>query len=94
MPLNRRLPKRGFTNIFRTIYRTVNVDRLAGFQAGSTVDAEAMQRAGLLRKGKDDVKVMGNGGLEVALTVRAHRFTKSAVQKIEAAGGTVEWVGK
>jgi large subunit ribosomal protein L15 len=94
MPLNRRLPKRGFTNLFRTIYRTVNVERLASFEPGSTVDAEAMQKAGLLKKGTDGVKVLGNGGLEVALTVRAQRFTKSAVAKIEAAGGTAEVVGK
>jgi len=94
MPLNRRLPKRGFTNIFRTVYRTVNVERLSGFEAGSTIDAEALQKAGLLKKGRHGVKVLGNGGLEVALTVRANRFTKSAVQKIEAAGGTAEVVGK
>jgi large subunit ribosomal protein L15 len=90
MPLHRRLPKRGFTNIFRTEYRTVNVDRLNAFEAGSVVDPEALQRAGLLRKGDGRVKVLGDGDLGVALTVRAHRFTESAAQKIQAAGGKAE----
>lgn len=93
MPLQRRLPKRGFTNIFRTEYRTVNVERLNGFEAGSVVDPDALQRAGLLKKGKHDVKVLGNGELSVALTVRAHRFTASAARKIEAAGGKAESIG-
>ena len=90
MPLHRRLPKRGFTNIFRKTFRTVNVDRLNGFEAGSEINPDALQQAGLLKKGKDDVKVLGNGELKVALTVKAHRFTKSAIQKIEAAGGKAE----
>jgi large subunit ribosomal protein L15 len=90
MPLHRRLPKRGFTNIFRIEYRTVNIERLAGFAAGTTVDPDAMTGAGVLRKGKDRVKVLGNGEIAVGLTVRAHHFTKSAVEKIEAAGGRVE----
>jgi len=90
MPLHRRVPKRGFTNIFRTEFRVVNVDRLNDFEAGSVVTPEAMQQAGLLRKGGAEVKVLGNGDLKVALTVKAHRFTRSAVQKIEAAGGKAE----
>jgi large subunit ribosomal protein L15 len=90
MPLHRRLPKRGFTNIFRKVYRTVNVDRLAAFEAGSEIDPQVMSDAGLLRKGAAEVKVMGNGGIEVALTVRAHKFTKSATEKIQAAGGKAE----
>ncbi len=90
MPLHRRLPKRGFTNIFRTVYRTVNVARLAVFEAGSTVDPEALLQAGLLRKGAAAVKVLGDGDLAVALTVRAHSFTRSALKKIQAAGGKAE----
>ena len=90
MPLARRLPKRGFTNIFRKTYRTVNVERLNSFEAGSVIDIEAMQLAGLLRKGRAEVKVLGDGDLEVALTVRAHKFTRTAAQKIEAAGGKIE----
>ena len=94
MPLHRRLPKRGFTNIFRKEYRIVNVERLAMFEAGSAVDPAAMLEAGLLKKGTRQVKVLGDGALKVALTVRAHKFTRSAVEKIEAAGGTAEVVGK
>ena len=94
MPLHRRIPKRGFTNLFRTEYRTVNVERLNGFDAGATVDPQSLFGAGLLRKGEEGVKILGNGELTVALTVQAHRFTKSAEEKIRAAGGTVENIGK
>jgi large subunit ribosomal protein L15 len=90
MPLKRRVPKRGFKNIFRIEYRTVNVDRLNELPAGSEVTPELLQSAGLLRKGDRPVKVLGNGDLKVALTVRAHKYTGSAAQKIEAAGGKAE----
>lgn len=90
MPLVRRLPKRGFVNLFRTTYRTVNVDRLNAFEAGSTVTPEDLLARGLVRKGRDGVKVLGNGEIGVKLTVRAHRFTEAAKAKIEAAGGTIE----
>jgi len=86
MPLHRRLPKRGFTNIFRTL----NVDRLSAFQGGSVVGPDAMTDAGLLKKGSAMVKILGDGRIEVGLTVRAHKFTKSAADKIVAAGGKVE----
>jgi large subunit ribosomal protein L15 len=90
MPLKRRVPKRGFKNIFRKEYRTVNVDRLNEIQAGTTVTPELLQSAGLLRKGREPVKVLGNGELTVALTVRVHKYTGSAAEKIKAAGGTAE----
>ena len=90
MPLHRRLPKRGFTNIFRTEYRILNIESLNGFDAGSVIDADALLGAGLLKKGKNQIKILGNGELNVALTVRAHRFTGSAAKKIEAAGGKAE----
>ena len=90
MPLHRRLPKRGFTNIFRTEYRTLNVEQLNRFEAGSELTPESLQESGLLRKGRLGVKILGNGELSIALTVRAHKFTKSAVRKIEAAGGKAE----
>jgi large subunit ribosomal protein L15 len=90
MPLARRVPKRGFTNIFRKVYRTVNVERLNAFESGSVIDVDALLQAGLLRKGTSDVKILGNGDLDVALTVQAHKFTRAAAQKIEAAGGKVE----
>lgn len=90
MPLHRRLPKRGFHNLFRTEYRTINVDRLQVLEPGSVVDADALQKAGLLAKGKAPLKVLGNGDLRVAVTVRAAKFTASAAKKIEAAGGKAE----
>ena len=75
MPLARRLPKRGFVNIFRKTYRTVNVERLNRLAEGTVVTPDSLQLAGLLRKGRDEVKVLGNGELRVALTVQAHRIT-------------------
>jgi large subunit ribosomal protein L15 len=74
----------------RVEYRTVNVDRLNELPAGSEVTPEFLQKLGLLRKGTNPVKVLGNGDLTIALTVRAHKYTGSAVQKIEAAGGKAE----
>jgi large subunit ribosomal protein L15 len=93
MPLHRRLPKRGFVNIFGKIFRTVNVARLNEFEEGTVVTPDAMQQAGMLRKGSSGVKVLGNGEITVALTVKAHKFSKAAAQKIEAAGGKVELLG-
>ena len=90
MPLKRRVPKRGFTNIFRVEYRTVNVDRLNELPVGSEVTPETLQQSGLLRKGTNPVKILGNGELKIALTVRVHKYTGSAAQKIEAAGGKAE----
>jgi large subunit ribosomal protein L15 len=92
MPLHRRLPKRGLVNLFRKEYRTVNVERLNRFDAGAVVTPETMQEAGLLNKGRSMVKVLGNGDLNVALTVHAHRFTKTAADKIQAAGGKIELI--
>lgn len=94
MPLVRRLPKRGFVNIFRKEYRTVNVSRLNDLEAGATVTPETLLEAGLVKKGHDDIKILGNGDLSVKLTVQAHRFTKTAIEKIEAAGGKAETLGK
>lgn len=94
MPLVRRVPKRGFTNLFRKTFRTVNVERLNGFETGTVVSPELLYQAGLLRKGRSMVKILGNGELKVSLTVQAHKFTKSAVTKIEAAGGKIEMLAK
>jgi large subunit ribosomal protein L15 len=90
MPLHRRLPKRGFTNIFRTEYSVVNLNRIAELheetgQAEWTLDAFAAK--GLLKKRNGLVKVLGDGELTVAVTVHAHKFSKSAQEKIEKAGG-------
>lgn len=93
MPLYRRLPKRGFTNIFRKDYAVVNLKSLASFAAGTTVDPEALKKAGIVKNLKDGLKVLGVGELDHALQVRAHRFSKSAAEKIQKAGGTVELIG-
>ncbi|MGE0785623.1 MAG: 50S ribosomal protein L15 [Sandaracinaceae bacterium] len=92
MPLARRLPKHGFNNIFAKTVVTVNVKDLARFDAGATVDATALVEEGLIKGRFDVVKVLGDGELDKKLTVKAHRFSASAKEKIEKAGGTVEVV--
>ena len=91
MPLHRRLPKRGFTNIFRTEYSVVNVGDLAGL-GQKTINQEVLIKAGLCSK-NDLIKVLGDGELKSALTVQAHKFSKSAEEKITKAGGKVEVLG-
>lgn len=90
MPLHRRLPKRGFVNIFATHYATVNVADLNAFEDGSVVDQNAIVEAGLIKKPLDGIKVLGNGELTKKLTVNVKAFSASAKQKIEAAGGKAE----
>ena len=89
MPLHRRLPKRGFTNIFREEYAIVNLDRLAGL-GESTITPEVLKKAGIIKRAEQLVKVLGDGELTSALTVQAHKFSKSAQEKITKAGGKVE----
>jgi len=91
MPLHRRVPKRGFTNIFRKEFSEVNVDELARrFDAGSTVGPDELKAARIVRRRLDGIKILGRGEITHALTVRAHRFSAEARRKIEAAGGKVE----
>lgn len=90
MPLNRRIVKRGFTNIFATVYAEVNVELLNRFENGTEITPELLKKAGIVKSMLDGVKILGNGNLEKNLTVKAHKFTKSAQAKIEAAGGKVE----
>lgn len=90
MPLQRRLPKRGFNNIFAKEYVTVNVSSLNDFDDGSVVDLGALLEAGIVRKECDGLKVLGNGELTKKLTVKAAAFTAGAKEKIEKAGGTAE----
>ena len=90
MPLYRRLPKRGFKNIFAKEYSEVNVEQLNRFEDNAVVDPVALVEAGILKNVLDGVRVLGSGELSKALTVRAQGFTKGAQQKIEAAGGKVE----
>ena len=90
MPLQRRLPKRGFNPLSRKEYALVNLRDLELFEAGSVVDIEALGKAGLVGQLKDGIKILGDGDLSKALTVKAHKFSQSAQEKIVAAGGTVE----
>ncbi len=90
MPLQRRLPKRGFKNPFRTEFSVVNLEVLNRFERDATVDVEALQQAGLLRKDRAGVKLLGNGELQHPMVVRVHRVSRSAREKIEAIGGRVE----
>ncbi len=90
MPLYRRLPKRGFTNIFGTVYSEINVEALNMFEDGAEITPEVLKSEGILKKQLDGVKILGNGDITKKLTVKAHKFSKSAIEKIEAAGGKVE----
>jgi large subunit ribosomal protein L15 len=91
MPLHRRLPKRGFSSPFPKSFSVVNVESLNdAFAAGDTVTPETLNTRGIVRAVRDRVKILGDGELKIALTVRAHAFSKSAQEKIAAAGGTIE----
>ncbi len=90
MPLYRRLPKRGFNNVFAKSYMEVNVSELNKFENGAVVDAAALKEAGVISKIMDGVVILGRGELTKSLTVKAVRFTKGAAEKIAAAGGKVE----
>jgi len=95
LPLIKRLPrKRGFTNIFRTEYSTVNIGALNIFASGSEVTPETMLAAGIIKSLKNPIKVLGDGDMDRPLKVRAHKFSASAKAKIEAAGGTIEEVAR
>jgi large subunit ribosomal protein L15 len=91
MPLHRRLPKRGFTNIFRTEYRVINIDRIAEL-GEKNVTPELLVKNGLVGK-NDLIKVLGDGELKSAITIQAHKFSKSAQEKITKAGGKAELIG-
>ena len=91
MPLHRRLPKRGFTNIFKTEYEVVNLERLATLDA-TEITPEVLRKAGIVTSKNTLVKVLGQGELSKALTVHAHKFSKSAQEKIEKAGGKITFL--
>jgi large subunit ribosomal protein L15 len=94
MPLHRRVPKRGFHNPFRVEYAVVNLDTLAEvFDDGSEVTPDVLRERGLVRSAKAPVKVLGRGEIAKKLTVRAHKFSGSAAEKIAAAGGATEVIG-
>lgn len=90
MPLFRRLPKRGFTNIFAKQFVALNIDRLNVFENGTEVTPELLLENRIVKKVKDGIKILGNGNLDKSLIVKATKFSKAAVEKIEAAGGKVE----
>jgi large subunit ribosomal protein L15 len=91
MPLHRRIPKRGFHNPFRTEYAVINLDVIAGaFEAGSVVTPEALRERGFVHHAAMPLKVLGRGDIGIALTVKADKFSESALKKIAAAGGTAE----
>ena len=90
MPLHRRLPKRGFSSPFSKTFTVVNVESLNAFASGDTVTPEALTERKIVRSQRDGVKILGSGELKIALTVRAHAFSKLAAEKIAGAGGKAE----
>jgi large subunit ribosomal protein L15 len=90
MPLYRRIPKRGFTNIWRKEYAVLNVDDLNRFDEGTEVTPQLLLERGVIKKVRDGVKILGDGTIEKKLTVKASKFSKTAVEKIETAGGKAE----
>jgi len=93
MPLARRLPKRGFTNVFKIEYTEVNLDRLAKIQCGEIGPKELVE-AGVIKRADERIKILGRGEIGGAKTIRGHRFSQSAVEKIEKAGGQAVLIGK
>ena len=94
MPLHRRLPKRGFTNIFKKQWIEVSLEALDGsFDANTEITPEVMHKRGIIKKAKHDIVVLGNGKVSKALKISAHRFTRSAREKIEKAGGAITVIG-
>jgi large subunit ribosomal protein L15 len=89
-PLYRRLPKRGFNNPFRKEFAIVNLEDLNSFAEGTEVTPEALMESGIVKSPKDGIKILGNGEITVKLTVKANKFSQSAVEKIQAAGGQTE----
>lgn len=91
MPLYRRIPKRGFSNYpFKKQWTVVNIEELNRFEEGTVITPELLKEAGMIKKFNDGVKILGDGQLEKKLTIKAHKFSQSAIEKIEAAGGKAE----
>ena len=90
MPLYRRIPKRGFTNIWKKEYVILNVDDLNKFEDGAEITPETLKEIGMVKQLKDGVKILGDGAIEKKVTVKAHKFSKTAKEKIESAGGKAE----
>ncbi len=92
MPLKRRLPKRGFCNIFKKRFTTINIRDLTRFEKGSVVDRQALTTSGLVKRPSAEIKVLGDGNIDYPLTLKVHSYSKAAKEKIETAGGKVEIV--
>ncbi len=92
MPLHRRLPKRGFHNLFRKEYEIVNLESLSEFEAGAKVNPDTLRERGIVKGRKDGVKILGSGELKHAIHVQTHKISRSALEKIQKAGGTVEMI--
>lgn len=90
MPIHRRLPKRGFTNIFRKNVKAINVKDLARFESGATVDHSAVIASGLVKQKNTQIKLLGQGEIKYPLTIKLNKISKTAKEKIEAAGGSIE----
>lgn len=90
MPIHRRLPKRGFINIFKKTYALINISDLARFESGSVVDEAALVRSGLVKGRYDGIKLLGKGELTLPLTIKVNVVSKSAIDKVQAAGGKIE----
>ncbi len=90
MPLQRRLPKRGFTNIFKKRYNIINIKDLNRFEPNASLDTEALKKAGLVKRLEDGIKLLGNGEVAFPVFIKVHKVSNSAKEKIEALGGTVE----
>lgn len=90
MPLIRRIPKRGFNNPFKKVFTIVNIEDLNRFEDGTEITPELLKETGMIKKVNDGIKILGDGQLERKLTIKAHKFSKSAIEKIEAAGGKAE----
>jgi large subunit ribosomal protein L15 len=90
MPIHRRLPKRGFTNVFKKVMNVVNIGDLAVFETGAVIDHAALLRVGVVKGRCDGIKLLGDGEIKIALTVKINAVSRGAKEKIEAAGGTVE----
>ena len=90
MPLQRRVPKRGFTNIFKKEYALINIRDLSRFAPNSILDTEALKKAGVVHRVKDGIKLLGEGEISYPLTVRVHKVSKTARAKIEAVGGSID----
>jgi len=90
MPLYRRIPKRGFTNIWKKEYAVLNIEDLNKFEAGTVVTPELLAEIGMVKQVKDGVKILGTGAIDKSITVKAHKFSKTAIDKIESVGGKTE----